>query len=43
MGHSSGYASQPAPTIPVKQYVTQVNTDNSVTFATLPLGQKMSL
>ncbi|EPJ0002570.1 hypothetical protein ACTBHQ_004508, partial [Escherichia coli] len=22
----------PAPTIPVKQYVTQVNTDNSVTF-----------
>lgn len=31
----------PAPTIPVKQYVTQVNTDNSVTFSLLcPWGKK---
>lgn len=40
MGHSSGYASQPAPTIPVKQYVTQVNTDNSVTFRYFALWAK---
>lgn len=33
----------PAPTIPVKQYVTQVNADNSVTFRYFALGQKMSL
>lgn len=30
----------PAPTIPVKQYVTQVNADNSVTFRYFALGQK---
>lgn len=30
----------PAPTIPVKQYVTQVNADNSVTFSLLCPGQK---
>ena len=43
MGHSSGYASQPGtPTIPVKQYVTQVNTDNSVTFRYFAPGAKMS-
>lgn len=29
----------PAPTIPVKQYVTQVNADNSVTFRSAP-GKK---
>lgn len=32
----------PAPTIPVKQYVTQVNTDNSVTFRYFAPGAKMS-
>ncbi len=42
MGHSSGYASQPGTHYSVKQYVTQVNTDNSVTFRYFPLGQKMS-
>ena len=30
----------PAPTIPVKQYVTQVNTDNSVTFRYFAPGAK---
>lgn len=32
----------PAPTIPVKQYVTQVNADNSVTFRYFAPGQKTS-
>ncbi|EFB4442167.1 xylanase [Escherichia coli] len=30
----------PAPTIPVKQYVTQVNADNSVTFRYFAPGAK---
>ena len=33
----------PAPTIPVKQYVTQVNTDNSVTFRYFAPGSRILL
>ncbi len=33
----------PAPTIPVKQYVTQVNADNSVTFRYFAPGAKKCL
>ncbi|BBU79559.1 hypothetical protein EIMP300_09590 [Escherichia coli] len=43
MGHSSGYASQPGTHYSgefTKQYVTQVNTDNSVTFRYFAPGAK---